>query len=311
MIAQQRSDRQPDEELEEILRRSLRQAGDGFDYNALVAGVHQRAHRIRVRRTVTVLAAAAVLVPAAVASASLLPDVVSGPQELGPATTGEDDQGAGQDNGQGDGPPYQDGQPPLPEGGESTGASPNGWEVPDARPTGIDLLEEWGPPSDVSYYPRLPVFSGTFVCDPEQPGGLEPVAGQWSHYVPGQGRAGSMWDVVDIHVTGWEDGAQAMADLRDDALLCAWDVRDGESLQREVPWPGHEGDTDYFRNEPYLFEELGDSAWVGVAGVRTGDYIVGVTVRHTDQETADALAREIAEKTAANLEVLDPEHAGD
>jgi hypothetical protein len=304
--AQQRSGRGPEEGLEEILRRSLRHAGDGFDYDALVAGVHQRAHRIRVRRTVTTLAAAAVLVPAAVASASWLPDVVGGPQEISPADPSQDDGRVVT------APPYQEGEPPLPEGGESTGDVDNGWAVPDARPTGVDLLEEWGAPSDVVHYPRIPVFADVFVCDPEQPGGIEPEAGHRSRYAPGEGQAGSMWESVDIHVTGWADGAQAMQALRDDTLLCAWDVGpDGEGLQREVPWPGHADDPDYYRNEPYLYEGLGDSAWVGVAGVRTGDYIVGVTVRHTDRETADTVAREIAEKTAANLEVLDPEHAGD
>jgi hypothetical protein len=306
--AQQRSGREPADELDEVLRRSLRDAGAGFDYDALVSGVHQRAHRIRVRRTVTTLAAAAVFGPALVGGALTLPNLVG--DDVGTAPpAGTDDTVATVTE---DGPPYQDGELPLPPGGEDFAAIENAWEIPDARPTGVALLEEGRPPQSLSNYPRIPVLTGLMVCDPGNPGGVEPLAGQTWHYAPGEDEPGSMWESVDIQVTGWADGEAAMEGLRDDALLCAWDTGpDGEPLQSEVPWPGKADDPDYYLNEPFRFEGFGEEVWVGAAAAQAGDYVVGVTVKHVDPETAAASAQEIADKTAANLTYLDPERAGD
>lgn len=308
MSAQQRSGREPADELDEVLRRSLRDAGAGFDYDALVAGVHHRAHRIRVRRTVGTLAAAAVFGPALVGGALALPNLVGDDVGIAPPA-GTDDTVATVTE---DGPPFQDGELALPPGGEEFAAIENAWEIPDARPTGVALLEEWRSPQSLSNYPRIPVLMGLMVCDPGNPGGAEPLAGQAWHYAPGEDESGSMWESVDIQVTGWADGEAAMEGLRDDALACRWDTGlKGEPLQAEMPWPGKADDPDYYLNEPFQFEGFDESVWVGAAAVQTGDYVIGVTVEHVDRETAVASAQEIADKTAANLAYLDPERAGD
>lgn len=296
---------QPSRNLEDLLRDSLQQVPDA-DYDALVAGVHRRAAAIRRRRVVTSGLAAAVLVPAlTLGGVALLdrapttpPDGPVAPMigtEPGPATeappTTELPSPAPDD-----GPPWQDGELPLPEGGIETGTIPNAWDIPDARPTGVELLDDLGAPQHASDYPRIAPLTGVMACnDLGNEDGLEPVAGQsWSYWEQGPFRG------VEITVTGWEDSLAAMQGLAEDSLHCAWD----DGARAQVEWLGHPED---YLNEPV---EGTFAGWYGIAAVRQGDYLVGVTVQHDDSTVAHLTAQEIAVKTAENLAVLDPEHGG-
>lgn len=316
-----------------VLRHAV---GDqDFDYPALVAGTHQRAGRIRRRRTIVTGAVAAVLIPGLAGSAALIvPDLLE--QEsgtVGPAAPGIDgpsvtvltedeaqeaieeaeeatgdapqDEEAATETGPPPGEavaPWQDGALPLPEGGIGTGSIENAWEIPDARPAGVGYLEEFGAPQDASDYPRLVPVSGVMMCNTGAED-AEPVAGQrWSYFQDGAGWADG---TVDLHLTGWEDSQAAFEAIRDDTMTFC--VRmDGIEWQ-EVTWEEREDDADYL-----LYEASEDTGLEhGFAVVRQGDYLIGVTVTDDSGEVNAEVAAEIGAKTADNLEALDPDHGRD
>jgi hypothetical protein len=151
---------------------------------------------------------------------------------------------------------------------------------------------------------------GAMVCNgPAEESGLTPVGGRnWSFDAqePGDRRG------VEITVTAWEDGAEAMQGLRADTLYCSWDDVDRpESVQAEATWPGREDDPDRFLNAPFEGNGSLSDHSMSVAAVRTGDYLVAVTVRDPEPDVAAEAAIEIADKTAENLAALDPEHGQD
>ncbi|MDQ3526342.1 MAG: hypothetical protein M3424_00285 [Actinomycetota bacterium] len=336
---------------DETLRQALHGAAEGFDYDALVSGTHRRATRIRRHRAVLTGAAAAVLVPALVGGALLGPGLLpDDPISVGPAASSQDpstteptatedavatatddavatatedaaatateDAAAtsAPDPSPPSDPPWQDEQPPSapsPTGGEGGQVdSGNAWEIPDPRPTGVDALDDLGTPRmDISYR-RLAPAMGAMVCNgPAEESGLTPVGGRnWSFDAqePGDRRG------VEITVTAWEDGAEAMQGLRADTLYCSWDDVDRpESVQAEATWPGREDDPDRFLNAPFEGNGSLSDHSVSVAAVRTGDYLVAVTVRDPEPGVAAEAAIEIADKTAENLAALDPEHGQD
>lgn len=320
---------------DETLRQALHGAAEGFDYDALVSGTHRRATRIRRRRAVLTGAAAAVLVPALVGGALLAPGLLpDDPISVGPATSSQDpstteptatedavatatDDAAATsapDPSPPSDPPWQDEQPPSapsPTAGEGGQVdSGNAWEIPDPRPTGVDALDDLGTPRMDMSYRRLAPAMGAMVCNgPAEESGLTPVGGRnWSFDAqePGDRRG------VEITVTAWEDGAEAMQGLRADTLYCSWDdVGRPESVQAEVTWPGREDDPDRYLNAPFEGNGSLSDHSVSVAAVRTGDYLVAVTVRDPEPDVAAEAAIEIADKTAENLAALDPEHGQD
>ncbi|MCK0110756.1 hypothetical protein MWU75_01185 [Ornithinimicrobium sp. F0845] len=295
----------------ESLRTAMHVAVDReqFDYEALVAGVHVRAGRIRRRRAITAGVAAAVLGPALVGGAALvLPDILPGGDStiIAPATRPDDgsttapveeSEATAEPTPAQPGPPWQDGAPPLPEGGfEVNEDLPNAWEIPDARPTGVPALDDLGVPQLAQAYPRAVPVMSLMVCDPGREGGAEPEAAQSFGYFSDE--AGD--PTIDLQVTGWADSDAARDGLVSDSYtLCTWSPDPGEPQ----PWPGHEGDEDYLLFTP----EGSDTA---AAVVRQGDYLVAVTVQDTGAHGAE-LATEIASRTADNLEALDPVHGRD
>lgn len=332
MSAEQRPGGEPADGLEEILRRSLRRADEGFDYNGLVAGVHERAHRIRVRRTVTTLAAAAVLVPALVGTASLLPDALSSPDQIAPAepdtvTVTEDDAGPVEENGRDEDTendsedtaevPWQVSLPPAPDeviddnfsdDNDPTRVRHGEWQIPDARPTGIEFLDSFGAPMML---PEVQLAVPDWMdCDAHaHPDGLKPRTGVWWTYT--DQATTSMWGrSVDIAVTGWEDGEAAMEGLRADTLFCGW-----FGTAEPAQWTGQAPDALIVAPVQRYLDDLETGlhptdTYGTAAVVRAGDYLVAVSVDADSPEEATEVATEIADKTAANLEVLDPERAG-
>lgn len=296
------SGRSSDDDIREALRGAV--GTEQFDYQALVAGTHHRAGRIRRRRALATGAAVAVLGPALVGGAALvLPEILPvGSGSVSPAgspgsvttTAPLPDDAAVTSAPAVVAPPWQDSEPPLPEGGFQVNESlPNAWEIPDARPTGVEALEDLGVPQLAMSYPRLVPVMSLMTCDPGRPNGIEPEAGQSFDFFSDSGED----LVIYLHVTGWADSDAARDGLVNDAYtLCTWDGDQGEPQE----WVGHEGDEDYL-----LYAADGE---VAAAVARQGDYLVAVTVSEgTARENAD-VATEIAEKTAANLAVLDPDH---
>lgn len=197
-------------------------------------------------------------------------------------------------------PPYQDGTPPAPIGGMETGSIPNQEVLPDPRPTGVRFLDALGAPMYGSLYPRMvPLMFFTGAPDDEEgAGGMEPTsAADWMYYVEE-----SRYDrVADIVLTRWDDADAAMAGLRSgDGTVLAY----LEQPLAERPWKGHAGDDDY------LLVVDPDMHAAG-ALIRQGDYLIGVSVFGKNTPQARKAAIEIAEKMAANLAVLDPEHGTD
>lgn len=322
--------RTPRKSLDDTLREAMHGAPDGFDYEALVAGTHERAGRIRRRRAVGTLAAAAVLVPGLIGGgvlvSTMIEDQAVQPLPAGPSE-GAADGDAGDDPATGDAstatddaapttqapttPPWQDGELPVPEGAEeeSDADSDNAWEIPDPRPTGVAFLDDLGAPQDMSAYRRTSPVMGSMTCDRADiaEDAMEPLGtAEWTYYPDD-----ADYPAVTITVSGWEDGVGAMDGLRADELFCAWDLDDNdESVQAETSWPGRPGEEDYYLNEAYPgFGYMSDTS-VSVSVVRTGDYLVAVRVQDADPVVAEDASTEIAEKTAENLAALDPEHGG-
>jgi len=297
-----------DERAEDDLARDVRRAvaAAEFDYPALVREVHRRADRIRRRRVIVTGAGVLVLAPAALGGVflvlpSLLPSgipavdtrlaPVPAPSAPGPASPSAPVPATPEP---GD-PPWQEGVPPQAawwDGPEED--LPNAWEIPDARPTGIQGLDALGAPDYAADYPWIVPVEGLMSCDPARTGGVQPVAGRTHAYSSGGVEA------LTIQVTGWEDSVAARDGLvADGYTLCSWDRAPGEPLG----WAGHEGDPDHL-----LF--LPQGADRPAAVVRQGDYLVAVTGGDASEGTVRLVA-EVAEKTAANLEALDPLHGRD
>lgn len=325
--------RTPRKGLDETLREALHSAPDGFDYDALVDGVHERAGRIRRRRTVGTLAAAAVLLPGLVGGGVLVTNLIeeqAGQVTPGPAGPSDgSDQGLEDEAGTTDDatetrqdpttqdpttqerttPPWQEGELPEAPPAEGGTASDNAWEIPDARPTGVEFLDQFGEPQQFLESPNMAPVMGAMICNLEdrEDWTAPAAAANWSFFLE-EGDNTSL----DLVVTGWDDGVGAMEALRADELFCSWDTdEDDESVQTEIDWPGHDGDEDRYLNETYpAYGYLSDYS-VSVAVVRTGDYLVAVRVQDLDPEVAQAASTEIADKAAENLAALDPEHGRD
>lgn len=275
---------QPGRSENDTLRDGLHETSITFNYDELLQGTRARATRIRRRRAAVAAGAALVLFPAAIGAATVLPDIWAAPSVLP----------AGQD-----GVPWQDGDLPDPSEGDLGEGGGNNWDIPDARPTGVAVIEDFGQPRRASNSPRTPVLDLVMTCDVGNPGRLSPEGGQLWEY----GDIGAT-ESVSISVTGWADSPGAMSAVANDtdALSCVWD--DGYA---PGTWDGQKDSADHYLNEPYQDAD----AWVSAAAVRQGDYIVGVTVRNPDPDVAQDAAQEIADKTAGNLEVLDPAHGRD
>lgn len=314
----------PRPSLDEELRSALGQE-PSFDYDALIDGSKQRARRIRRRRTVAQVAAAAVLVPTLVVTgyaAGQRLSVPGGPddqaqvaaqtqqptaEDATTATATDDEATTPVTPGR---PPYQDGVPPAPEGGMDAGDG-NRLEIPDARPSGVALLDELGAPQAGAFSPRaVPVLGflyGNGVSGAEAHSGV-----YWTYFDPAAGMATQS---VDIVLTAWDDSSGPMAQLRGEATGYGfgWTSDLGGELsvggtshsRLSLPWPGHEDDQDHLLVTQQTTGVPGHAAG---AVIRQGDYLVGITVNGPTQEEAVASATEIAERTAANLAALDPEH---
>ncbi|WP_114905632.1 hypothetical protein [Ornithinimicrobium murale] len=200
--------------------------------------------------------------------------------------------------------PWQDTPPPLPEGGllPENPDWPNAWEIPDARPSGVDHLDAFGAPRLAMNYPRMVPLPGVMVCNTGAED-VEPLAGQnWMYYEDGTDLDSG---VVDIVVTGWADSGAARDALRDGTMTFC--VRNTPAGWVQHEWPGHEGDDDYL-----LYETVAGAGHAHyMAVVRQGDYLVGVTVTDPTGPARAEVAAEIADKTADNLEALDPDHGRD
>lgn len=242
----------------------------------------------------------------------------SGGESRGEVSAGEGSSGVAA-------PPWQEASPPLTEEEEIYGTSfgeplpeHGEWEIPDPRPTGITFLELLGEPRIHRAGPdTFPVFD---MADsgPIDQGGPDPITGQtWSYWAePVTDRVEDvMWPYgVDIQVTGWEDGREAIDLLREDGLNDSW--ADTFELGE---WAGHEDDGDRVAFQTHQLDAMRDEGgepepiarYRGIVAIRTGDYIIGVSVTGDSADSADALSREIATKSAENLAVLDPEHGSD
>lgn len=309
-----------DDDLGRELRRAV--AAADFDLPAIAAGVQRRVGRIRRRRRIVSTASLAVVGTALVGGGalvlpSLLPsgigtvaeparqervdvdpavaDVTVTDALTDTATDAELDPPAGDAWD----PPFQDAAPPLPEGGLFPGDADSEWEIPDARPTGVGVLDALGAPTFGMNYRTIVPLMGVMMCDGGGPG-VEPLTGQsWAYRSGGMGGAG-----VDIQVTGWADSARARDAIRDNTMTYCFRHTDGDWEQ--VTWAGHEGEDDYL-----TYRASSEGITYDFAVVRRGDYLVGVSVRGITDSDPGLLAAEIAMKTAANLEALDPVHGRD
>lgn len=72
--------------------------------------------------------------------------------------------------------------------------------------------------ADFGQSPRVPAMSGAMVCDPGNPTGLTPVAGRSWMYWSGSGTIGD--PSADVTVTGWKDGAAALAGIGSGKTHC-------------------------------------------------------------------------------------------
>lgn len=229
-------------------------------------------------------------------------------------TTAPDDGGVTTGPPVADGPPYQDQEPPEPPDGTEEGSLPNRIEIPDPRPTGVDLLDELGAPQLAHIYPRGVPLMG-FLRGNEVPGDEPHSSRYWSYFDPAAGMSSKQ---VEIVLTAWDDSTGPMAQLRDEGSGYAFDWvglwGDGPSEEEPLPvidrwsWTGHEDDAGRLL---LTQQESGVPGITAGAVIRQGDYLVGVTVITADQDESVAAATEIAEKSAANLAHLDPDHGQD
>ncbi|RIK17320.1 MAG: hypothetical protein DCC50_02100 [Acidobacteria bacterium] len=288
--------------LDDELRSVLGGSAEHFDYDALVAGTKVRARRMRRRRAVAQGAAAAVLVPTLVGAGFLLNSSVRGSQDAVPAgpptgqvlATQDDSAATSAPPALAEGPPYQD-PALLPEVTPDAPNPdvPNRWELPDVRPTGIDFLDELGAPRYVAAYPRIMPLDGMIAGTD----GVEPHSGLSWYYFDGTNDMHQ--DTVEITLTAWDDSEQVMDALRagEPVSRAGWDGR----LQVR-PWPAHHDDD-------HLLVDLVRRPMPTVGAlVRQGDYLLGVTVQADSYEDAADVAGGIAERAAANLAWLDPDH---
>ncbi|QDO87616.1 hypothetical protein FNH13_04075 [Ornithinimicrobium ciconiae] len=293
-----------DDGLRDLLRREVGEAE--FDYLHLIAGVHQRAGRLRRRRAVAAGAAVAVLGPALVGGATLvLPSLLPGGVGAGEVATlshaagGPTSHQAAPMSGSDEPstPPFQAHLPPVPDQGveDAGGGGVNAWDMPDARPTGVAFLDDVGVPRRALDNVLVVPLAAERSC---LTGSLDaqPVAGQsWSY----SGADAPDPATVDIQVTGWKDSQRARDLVRDQALTtCQWATG--------TQWSTVEEGEDLL----LLWSDV-DGLQLGFAVARQGDYLVEVAVTNSDGPYNADVAAEIATKTAANLRALDPEHARD
>lgn len=298
------------------LRAALDPGGEPeFDHAALVAGVKRRATRLRRRRALAQGVTAVVLVPTLVGAGWMIStrvnDIPDTPAAHTTHTLLEDQTSSTQTplleeataTAQATDPPYQD-PALLPEAQlEAPNPDwPNAWEVPDARPTGIDLLDQLGEPQLAMQYPRVVPLPGWHAAARDE--GIEPHSGaHWSFFDTEQDDGGQ----VEITITAWTDSRAAMADLLADttSTLAGWLPGERERLD----WlpEGHA------QEDSLLLGSTDPGLPDAGALIRQGDYLVGVAVAGpgTDRERAAEVAAQIAERTAANLAHLDPEHGRD
>ena len=279
-----------DEDLRHLLRREVGEAE--FEYRVLVAGVHQRAGRLRRRRALAAGAAVAVLGPALLGGAAqVLPSLLpSGVDSVAAASTS----GVAEVK-EASAPPFQEGVPPLPAGGMESSDGANAWDIPDARPTDVAFLEELGAPRQGLDHADVVPVSGGMSCNTGTVD-VQPVAGQsWFYY----GDGGYEQGTIVIQVTGWSDSQLVRDLIRDDTMTSCVRATDTQ-------WDTLEESEDLL-----LYRSEVNGLQLGFAVVRQGDYLLGVTVTSTDWLDNADTAVEIAAKTAANLEALDPVHGRD
>lgn len=302
------------------LRSALGDEPD-FDYSALVSGTRARATRMRRRRAVGQAVTVAVLAPTLVGSAWFIGNRLTGdagPQDIAVATqTTETDVAVETEAGPTTGeavteatsttgeavtlPPFQTSEPPAPLKTEEDAGLANQIEIPDPRPVGIPFLDDFGAPQVETSVPgTLPVPGWTTA--EEGATGLRPhSAVSWGYFDPTQA-----FDqpAAEITLTAWDDAPAAMASLTGDRS--AYPYRTAEDMAPLAqPWPGAE-DADHL-----LVVSAYVEAPATAAVIRQGEYLVAVTVRGVGEDVPGELARTIAEQTAANLAVLDPEHGQD
>ncbi|GAA1146235.1 hypothetical protein [Ornithinicoccus hortensis] len=323
--------RAPDPELEQWLRSALSTAGEGFDAPGLISTTHRKVARQRRRHAVATVAVTGMAAVALVATwqavdplagTSDLLDTASQPDSVAQESVGQAGdpllQRDGEPTAQEGAVPWQEASPPLTQEEQDLGTtegetepSHGDWQIPDPRPTGVAFLDDLGDPQQHLTGDNMPPVAGMVGNDAAHDTGATPVAGQnWFYYADGQDLASL---TAEITVTGWQDAPAAMEGLRADNLHFAWDVD-----QLPGTWQGHEDDPDRFVFE--TFERTEDDGAGGLtplgvyqtsAVVRVGDYLVAATVTADSPQEAEEAAREISEKAAENLAVLDPEHGTD
>lgn len=200
-------------------------------------------------------------------------------------------------------PPYQDAAllADAPMGVDDQGVT-NRIEIPDVRPTGIDAMRA---PGMFSSYANLAPVDSVATTVPE--GTAPHSARRWTY----GGAAGGQ---IGITLTAWDDSRFALDGLvgGGTGVTARWLGPDAEPTAPEpMAWEGHEEDSDYFLTWQRQWLDDPFAPEVAVALVRQGDYLVAVSVGALSGADSLDVAAEIAEKTAANLAVLDPEHGTD
>lgn len=204
-------------------------------------------------------------------------------------------------------PPYQD-PALLGDLGVPLEAGGNRIEVPDVRPTGVAALGGLDGLSPVeTVTPHLtPALNVTVT---QELAGASPHSGrQWIYRPPATGAE------LVLTLTAWDDSQLAFDDLvgGGTATSSRWLGPDGRpAVPEKGLWPGHEDDPDSFLTRQAQWGEDPPAPLVAVALIRQGDYLVAVTVQGTAELDLTGAAAEVAERAAANLAALDPEHGRD
>lgn len=207
-------------------------------------------------------------------------------------------------------PPFQD--PDLleqPIRGVDEEGIPNVEEIPDPRPVGFSPLDQYSLGTAERYQNITPILNVTGMAKEPGQGVAAHSAASW-HYWDTAGGGGEL----TLTVAMWDDSAFAMQQLvtGGDELRSSWLGPDGtRAAPTAQPWPGHEGDDDYFRTWQRQWGDDAFSSHTGVALIRLGDYLLSVSFQGDDGPAAMEIATQVAEQSAANLVALDPAHATD
>ncbi|WP_369068863.1 hypothetical protein [Kineococcus terrestris] len=272
-----------------VLREALR-AGDGarVDTASLVTGTRRRTRALRRRRRAGQVLLAAAVVAAVPALGSLLPDpsttttrvATAPPEEPAPAPTVL---------------PAPTGEPPGPTAAPEDPADV-AYDVPDLPGTAAVLGDEYALLSDLGQYAATAVVAGQ-ECNRGLTGNAEQVAGRWTTWLPEGDTSGARG--VDVVVTGWVAGSgpAAFADVVEDTGACRWlDPR--EPFELTAPGPDA-------WDEAWAARSSAPGADVVSGAARTGDLLVGVTVRSPGEDgearLAALLAAAVADLRAAGL----------